>query len=181
MELRAGHVRMMRDFDLSKGMVELQLRITGAAEADRGFRVMKRSAEMGYEYLRGNGELDLHGYVKWINENHAGAPRRAAISGAAWFLNKRADDVSELFKLINEHESHNYWDSISHAEGGLNLNKSYHSTALEMKNMGKSALVGTFLDMGINQLLSGYSVPDLDRTQGKGGEYWEKKARKHIS
>ena len=178
MELRAGHVRMMRDFDLSKGMVELQLRITGAAEADRGFRVMKRSAEMGYEYLRGNGELDLHGYVKWINENHAGAPRRAAISGAAWFLNKRADDVSELFKLINEHESHNYWDSISHAEGGLNLNKSYHSTALEMKNMGKSALVGTFLAMGINQLLSGYAVPDLDRTQGKGGEYWEKKARK---
>ncbi|RLC77519.1 MAG: hypothetical protein DRI61_11425, partial [Chloroflexi bacterium] len=58
------------------------------------------------------------------------------------------------------------------------MNKGYTSAMRNAGHIGKAAIVGTFIAMGINQLMSGYSIPDLAQTEGLGGEYWEKKATK---
>jgi hypothetical protein len=178
--IREGFIRIRQKANILAETGELVGRMTAAWNGNKYYKVMQAAASSMYEEMRGNGTKKLGDTARWIqkladtsNDPHM---HKAAIYGVSLFHGSTPEIIEGIYQIKSKDRFTNLHDSLD--SRGIRLDRGYSKGMGEIKSVGTSALVGTFIAMGINQMLSGYSIPDLQRTAGKGGEYWEHKATK---
>lgn len=181
------HAALLRDIEVLKGterivskfkaldplMIEALGRIQTAIRHSSEMREYQRGFERGYDFLSGNSGVSHRNMQAFLSKGRHADVRR---KGFMAFSRMGQTDLTNMFGNVDTGTMERYMDTLNRMP--YEAREGYGSALRNFKNIGKSAAIGTFVALGLNHLLGGYSIPDLAQTEGLGGEHWEKLATK---
>lgn len=174
----------MSKFESAVGMSdELAKKFHGSVSAlytSDDTKMFMQGIEQGYDFVKGQhltGQKISLSKIKHLYDNLRNNEFRAGFAQISLLSEQNLEQIAQnkgkarrtiTRTPVPEAQNINFAE-VTHMSG----------TISNFKGIGKSALVGTLIGMGINQIMSGFSVPDLASDRGVGGEYWENKATKN--
>ncbi len=156
-------------------------RTVGSLNEHASTQKFMEGVEKGYNFLKGQHLSGPTASELKLKDIYTNLKNNEFRLGFAFASNLSMEQIEQFNQLKGKGRS-TLVRTISVPEAqNINFAESVHATnaVSNFKGIGKSALVGTLIGMGINQIISGFSIPDLKGDRGLGGEYWEKKATKN--
>jgi hypothetical protein len=173
---------ILNDMTTIQGIHRLRTNMPSTADAEilfRAFEVSKQNSTLNKRYKGYRLGYDLYqgklNQKQWdsITNDLKDAHIRSAFEEYNVLVGHGLD---RTFNQKSPPREFSIYDSIEARPSSMYTNR--RGISGNLGAIGKSAAIGTFIAMGINSILSGYSIPDLAEGEGLGGEYWENKATK---